>query len=91
MNGRSARAELRALAVADQSTFPFAKRPECALYGAIPREAAGARRMVLNLAEIFRYSLQSDKTFVPLAQEMQIVRAYSSWNSAAWPAGSTFR
>ena len=47
-----------------------------ALYGAIPREAAGARRMVLNLAEIFRYSLQSDKTFVPLAQEMQIVRAY---------------
>jgi LytS/YehU family sensor histidine kinase len=32
--------------------------------------------MVLNLAEIFRYFLQSDKTFVPLAQEMQIVRAY---------------
>ena len=32
--------------------------------------------MVLNLAEIFRYFLQSDKTFVPLSQEMQIVRAY---------------
>ena len=32
--------------------------------------------MVLNLAEIFRYFLQSDRTFVPLAQEMQIVRAY---------------
>jgi len=32
--------------------------------------------MVLNLAEIFRYFLQSDKPFVPLAQEMQIVRAY---------------
>jgi two-component system sensor histidine kinase AlgZ len=46
------------------------------LYGTIPRGAAGARRMVLNLAEIFRYFLQSDKTFVPLDQEMQIVRAY---------------
>jgi LytS/YehU family sensor histidine kinase len=31
---------------------------------------------VLNLAEIFRYFLQSDKTFVPLKQEMEIVRAY---------------
>jgi LytS/YehU family sensor histidine kinase len=47
-----------------------------AVYGTIPREAAQARRMVLNLAEIFRYFLQSEKTFVPLAQEMQIVRAY---------------
>ena len=47
-----------------------------AVYGTIPREAAHARRMVLNLAEIFRYFLQSEKTFVPLAQEMQIVRAY---------------
>ena len=32
--------------------------------------------MVLNLADIFRYSLQSNKTLVPLAEEMQIVRAY---------------
>ncbi len=47
-----------------------------AVYGTIPREAARARHMVLNLAEIFRYFLQSEKTFVPLAQEMQIVRAY---------------
>ena len=47
-----------------------------AVYGTIPREAARARRMVLSLAEIFRYVLQSEKTFVPLAQEMQIVRAY---------------
>jgi LytS/YehU family sensor histidine kinase len=45
-------------------------------YGTIPREAAAARRIVLNLADVFRYFLQSDKTFVPLAQEMQIVRAY---------------
>jgi hypothetical protein len=47
-----------------------------AVYGTIPREAERARRMVLNLAEIFRYFLQSEKTFVPLAQELQIVRAY---------------
>jgi two-component system LytT family sensor kinase/two-component system sensor histidine kinase LytS len=45
------------------------------LYGTIPRESTAARRMVLNLADIFRYFLQSDKTFVPLAEEMQIVRA----------------
>jgi two-component system LytT family sensor kinase len=32
--------------------------------------------MVLNLADIFRYFLQSDKTFVTLAEEMQIVKAY---------------
>jgi LytS/YehU family sensor histidine kinase len=31
---------------------------------------------VLNLSEIFRYCLQSEKVFVSLAQEMQIVRAY---------------
>ena len=47
-----------------------------AVYGTIPREAARARRMVLNLADVFRYFLQSEKTFVPLEQEMQIVRAY---------------
>jgi LytS/YehU family sensor histidine kinase len=46
------------------------------VYGTIPREAAAARRMILNLADIFRYFLQSEKTFVPLSQEMQIVRAY---------------
>ena len=46
------------------------------LYGIIPREAAGARRTVLNLADIFRYFLQSEKTFIPLGEELQIVRAY---------------
>jgi len=47
-----------------------------AVYGTIPRESSRARQMVLNLAEIFRYFLQSEKTFVTLSQEMQIVRAY---------------
>ena len=74
MNRLVGQAELRALRSQINPHFLF--NALNALYGAIPREAAGARRMVLNLAEIFRYSLQSDKTFVPLAQEMQIVRAY---------------
>jgi hypothetical protein len=74
MNRLVSQAELRALRSQINPHFLF--NALNALYGAIPREAAGARRMVLNLAEMFRYSLQSDKAFVPLAQEMQIVRAY---------------
>jgi two-component system LytT family sensor kinase len=46
------------------------------VYGTIPRGASDARRLVLDLAEIFRYSLQSDRTFIPLSEEIQIVRAY---------------
>ena len=46
------------------------------LYGTIPREIAGPRRTVLNLAEIFRYFLQPDKTFIPLEEELKIIHAY---------------
>jgi LytS/YehU family sensor histidine kinase len=46
------------------------------LYGIIPREASGARRTVLNLAEIFRYFLQSGKSLIPLSEEIKIVTAY---------------
>jgi LytS/YehU family sensor histidine kinase len=67
-------AELRALQSQINPHFLF--NALNTLYGTIPREATGARRMVINLAEIFRYFLQSERTFVPLAQEMQIVRAY---------------
>jgi hypothetical protein len=74
MNRLVTQAELRALQSQINPHFLF--NALNALYGAIPREASGARRMVLNLADIFRYFLQSDKTFVPLAEEMQIVRAY---------------
>ncbi len=74
MNRLVAQAELRALESQINPHFLF--NALNALYGAIPREATGARRMVLNLADIFRYFLQSGKTFVPLAEEMRIVRAY---------------
>jgi hypothetical protein len=47
-----------------------------ALYGAIPRQAEAARKTVLNLAEVFRYSLQSDKSIITVADEVRIVRAY---------------
>jgi hypothetical protein len=67
-------AELRALQSQINPHFLF--NALNALYGTIPREASSARRTVVNLAEIFRYFLQSERTFVPLAQEMQIVRAY---------------
>jgi two-component system LytT family sensor kinase len=67
-------AELRALQSQINPHFLF--NALNTLYGTIPREAPAARRMVLNLAEVFRYFLHSDKTFVPLSEEMQIVRAY---------------
>ena len=67
-------AELRALQSQINPHFLF--NALNTLYGTIPREASNARRMVLNLADIFRYFLQSNKTFVTLAEEMEIVRAY---------------
>lgn len=67
-------AELRALQSQINPHFLFNSLNT--LYGAIPRESAEARRMVLNLAEIFRYCLKPERTLIPLAEELQIVRAY---------------
>ncbi|MGH9673327.1 MAG: sensor histidine kinase, partial [Bryobacteraceae bacterium] len=74
-----AQAELRALQSQIHPHFLF--NALNTLYGVIPREAAGARRMLLNLADIFRYFLQSERTFVPLEDEMRIVEAYLSIES----------
>lgn len=46
------------------------------LFGIIPREASGARRTVLNLADIFRYSLQTPDHLITMSEELDIVRAY---------------
>ncbi len=70
----ASQAELRALQSQINPHFLF--NALNTLYGTIPRESPGARRMVLNLADIFRYFLQSDRSFVPLAEEIRIVRAY---------------
>ncbi len=68
------RAELRALQSQVNPHFLF--NALNTLYGIIPRDAPGARKTVLNLAEIFRYFLQSERTFIPLGEELQIVKAY---------------
>jgi two-component system, LytTR family, sensor kinase len=67
-------AELRALQSQINPHFLF--NALNTLYGIIPREAQPARRTVLNLSEIFRYILQSDKALIPLAEEIKIVTAY---------------
>ena len=67
-------AELRALQSQIHPHFLF--NALNALYGIIPREARGARDTVLNLADIFRYFLDTRKAMVPLSEELHIVRAY---------------
>ncbi|MEX2261722.1 MAG: sensor histidine kinase [Bryobacteraceae bacterium] len=67
-------AELRALQSQINPHFLF--NALNALYGIIPRDAKGARRTVLNLSEIFRYCLHSEKSFIPLEEELRIVKAY---------------
>jgi two-component system, LytTR family, sensor kinase len=67
-------AELRALQAQINPHFLF--NAFNTLYGVIARENSGARRMLLNLSDVFRYFLQSDKAFVPLGDELKIVRAY---------------
>lgn len=46
------------------------------LYGTIGRDSPEARRLVLNLADMFRYRLQNSQKYVSLAEEIEIVRAY---------------
>ena len=67
-------AELRALQAQIHPHFLF--NAFNTLYGIIPKEAAGARRTVLNLADIFRYFLRTERHTIALEEEMQIVRAY---------------
>lgn len=69
-----AQAELRALQAQIHPHFLF--NAFNTLYGIIPRQGSDARRMLLNLSDIFRYFLQSNKTFVPLEEELRIVTAY---------------
>jgi two-component system LytT family sensor kinase len=69
-----AQAELRALQSQIHPHFLF--NALNTLYGIIPREATGARETVLNLADIFRYFLETGKSFLPLEEELHIVTAY---------------
>lgn len=67
-------AELRALESQIHPHFLF--NALNTLYGIIPKQAVGARRTVLNLADILRYFLKSGRGFIPFEEELQIVRAY---------------
>ncbi len=67
-------AEMRALQAQIHPHFLF--NAFNTLYGIIPREARGARQTVLNLADILRYFLKSERTYIPLREELEIIRAY---------------
>jgi LytS/YehU family sensor histidine kinase len=67
-------AELRALQAQINPHFLF--NALNTLYGTIDRRSFAARRLVLNLADIFRYFLQGNRTMIPLSEELQIVTAY---------------
>lgn len=67
-------AELRALQAQVNPHFLF--NALNTLYGMISRESFQARRLLLNLADLFRYCLQRDRTFIPLGEELEIVQAY---------------
>jgi two-component system, LytTR family, sensor kinase len=69
-----AQAELRALQAQINPHFLF--NALNTLYGTIDRGNAEARRLVLNLADVFRYLLQAERTFVDVEQEVKIVRSY---------------
>jgi two-component system, LytTR family, sensor kinase len=74
MQRLASEAEMRALQAQINPHFLFNSLN--ALYGTIPRHVEGARRTVLNLAEIFRYFLQTDKALIPISEEIRIVKAY---------------
>lgn len=67
-------AELRALQAQINPHFLF--NALNTLYGTIDRRSFEARRMVLNLAEIFRYVLRAEQTVIALSEELRIVEAY---------------
>jgi len=74
MQGLVSQAELKALQAQINPHFLFNSLNT--LYGTIDRDNAEARRLVLNLADVFRYLLRSDRTLIEIEEEMRIVRAY---------------
>jgi hypothetical protein len=67
-------AELRALQAQINPHFLF--NALNTLYGVIGRENAIARKLVLNLSNLFRSSFALSSSLSPLEQELRIVRAY---------------
>lgn len=74
MQGLVSQAELKALQAQINPHFLFNSLNT--LYGTIDRSNAEARRLVLNLADVFRYLLRSDRALIEVGEELGIVRAY---------------
>lgn len=74
MQNLVSQAELKALQAQINPHFLFNSLNT--LYGTIDRENTEARRLVLNLSDVFRYLLRSDRTFIEIEEELGIVRAY---------------
>lgn len=74
MQALASKAELRALQAQINPHFFFNSLNT--LYGTIARDNAEARHLVLNLADVFRYFLRTNRTFITLEEELKIVRAY---------------
>ncbi len=74
MENLVSQAELKALQAQINPHFLFNSLNT--LYGTIDRDNSEARRMVLNLADVFRYLLRSDRTLIAVEEELKIVRAY---------------
>jgi two-component system, LytTR family, sensor kinase len=70
----ASQAELRALQAQINPHFLFNSLNT--LYGIISRDDPEARRLVLNLSQVLRYFLQSERSFISVEEEMKIVRAY---------------
>jgi two-component system LytT family sensor kinase len=74
MQNLVSQAELKALQAQINPHFLFNSLNT--LYGTIDRSNAEARRLVLNLADVYRYLLRSERTLVEVEEELRIVRAY---------------
>jgi two-component system LytT family sensor kinase len=74
MQNLVSQAELKALQAQINPHFLFNSLNT--LYGTIDRSNVQARRLVLNLADVFRYLLRAERTFIEVQEEVKIVRAY---------------
>jgi len=74
MQNLVSQAELKALQAQINPHFLFNSLNT--LYGTIDRSNAEARRLVLNLSDVFRYFLQSERPFIEVEEELRIIRAY---------------
>jgi signal transduction histidine kinase len=74
MQNLVSQAELKALQAQINPHFLFNSLNT--LYGTIDRGNVEARRLVLNLADVYRYLLRSERALVEVEEELRIVRAY---------------